>query len=288
MTQATRISSYLPMIVTDGGRRGIRQHHCLLLLILLGSYATSFMNIGVGVVEAFAPLPPVTTTPSLKFISTTTGRNTHRLSHTTNGLPIIGDWLQKRKHIRQQQQHTQQLFSNRNDNENDNTDNWLSKRLDKADVIEIRNDATLVACYVLCRFFIYDISTGTKISPGFEIQDFIWLTGTFSSATVLVMYWTLAGLLSRSYENNSNSNSSSSNSSSSNSSPLSIYQTLVNVTLCCPIWLATEHYLHFGPSNIGGDTLSIAVGTGFIGLGSFMVLAKLIIMTTTNGGGKEE
>jgi len=58
--------------------------------------------------------------------------------------------------------------------------------------------------------------------------------------------------------------------------------------LCCPIWLATEHYLHFGPSNIGGDTLSIAVGTGFIGLGSFMVLAKLIIMTTTNGGGKEE
>jgi hypothetical protein len=275
MTRARRISCYLPMMVTDG-RRGIRQH-CLLLLILLGSYASSFMYIGVGVVDAFAPLPPVTTT-SLKITSTTTGRNTRRLSHT-NGPAIIGDWLHKRKHTRQQ--HTQQLFSNRNDDENDNNDNWLSKRLDKADVIEIRNDAALVACYVLCRFFIYDITTGTKITPGFEIQDIIWLTGTFSSATVLVMYWTLAGLLSRSYESSNNSNSSS-----SNSSPLSIYQTLVNVTLCCPIWLATEHYLHFGPSNIGGDTLSIAVGTGFIGLGSFMVLAKLIT-TTTFGGGTE-
>jgi hypothetical protein len=260
-------------MVTEG-RRGIRRYSCLLLLILLvGGVTTSFLNIGGGgvVVEAFAPPPPVA-----------------RRFSNTDGPPVVGDWLQKRrKHIRQPQ--TQQLFSNRrneneNDDENDNDDNddfnfnfnWLSKRLDKADVIEIRNDAVLVACYVLCRFLIYDVATGTKISPGFEIQDFIWLTGTFSSATVLVIYWTLAGLLSRSYEFSN---------SSSSSSPLSIYQTLVNVTLCCPIWLATEHYLHFGPSNIGGDTLSIAIATGFIGLGSFMVLAK-VITTTTYGGGK--
>jgi len=57
---------------------------------------------------------------------------------------------------------------------------------------------------------------------------------------------------------------------------ISTYQILVNVALCCPIWLATEHLFHFGPSDVGGDTLSISIATGFIGLGSFMTLAKTL------------
>ncbi|KAG7343298.1 hypothetical protein IV203_021243 [Nitzschia inconspicua] len=141
------------------------------------------------------------------------------------------------------------------------TQSWLQRRLQKADWMEIRRDAVLVTCFVLSRFLVYDILTSTKVTPGWVIQDVVWLTGTFSSATVLVIYWTMAGLLSKSFEQNS------------------VYgpvQILVNVALCCPIWLATEHLLQFGPPNIGGDSLSQAIGTGFLGLASFMTLARAL------------
>ncbi|KAG7372461.1 hypothetical protein IV203_018604 [Nitzschia inconspicua] len=144
----------------------------------------------------------------------------------------------------------------------EDTQSWLQRRLQKADWMEIRRDAVLVTCFVLSRFLVYDILTSTKVTPGWVIQDAVWLTGTFSSATVLVIYWTMAGLLSKSFEPKS-----------------SVYgpvQVLVNVALCCPIWLATEHLLQFGPPNIGGDSLSQAIATGFLGLASFMTLARAL------------
>jgi hypothetical protein len=159
-----------------------------------------------------------------------------------------------------------------NENENNGSDGpldfeLLSRRFNKADKTEIRNDATLVACYVLCRFLVYDITSGAKIEPGWEVQDWIWLTGTFSSATVLVVYYVTAGLLSRTYE---------ANTSFAAFGPPPVLRTLINVALCCPVWLATEHLLGFGPANIGGDTLAVSVATGFVGLGSFMALAKIL------------
>ena len=170
--------------------------------------------------------------------------------------------------------------SNNNNNKNNNSNNnnknngsnpfdldLLARRFERADKREIRNDATLVACYVLCRFLIYDVTSGTKIQPGWEIQDWIWLTGTFSSATVLVVYYVIAGLLSRTYEVNT---------TFAVFGPSPVVRTLVNVALCCPVWLATEHLLGFGPADIGGDTLAIAVATGFVGFGSFMALAKTL------------
>lgn len=181
--------------------------------------------------------------------------------------------------------------SNNDDNNNDSNGNGnsnsffdfelLSRRFERADKTELRNDASIVACYVLCRFLVYDITSGAKIEPGWNIQDFIWLSGTFSSATVLVIYYTIAGLLSRSFEQQDFMVRSWTSIDDEPSDPndvtsSSIVRALVNVALCCPVWLATEHIFGFGPPDIGGNTLSVAVATGFIGFGSFMALAKTL------------
>ena len=150
------------------------------------------------------------------------------------------------------------LYSN-NNNDNDEID-WISKRLDRASITEIRRDAFLVSCYVLCRFFIYDICAGIKSVPGWELQDVVYLTGTCSSAVVLVTYWTIAGLLSRGFE-------------TSGFKPI---QTLVNVALSCPIWLATEHLFEFGPPDAGGSTLGTAVMTGFLSMSSAILLGRAV------------
>ena len=176
------------------------------------------------------------------------------------------------------QQSTARNLSNNNNNNNKNNKNenrdglfdlgMLARRLEKADTIEMRNDATLVACYVLCRFLVWDITSGAKIEPGWEVQDWIWLTGTFSSATVLVVYYVVAGLLSRTYE---------SNTTFSFFGPSPVGRALLNVFLCCPVWLVTEHMLRFGPPDIGGNTsLTVSVISGLVGLGSFMAVAKTL------------
>ena len=196
--------------------------------------------------------------------------------------PLHASTRSLRPRLRVLSQHpTARSLSNNNDNNNENENDesngingpfdfdLLSRRFDKADKIEMRNDATLVACYVLCRFLVYDITSGAKIEPGWEVQDWIWLTGTFSSATVLVLYYVTAGLLSRTYETNT---------SFAAFGPSPVLRAVINVALCCPVWLATEHFLGFGPSNIGGDTLAVSVATGFVGFGSFMALAKSLMV----------
>lgn len=166
--------------------------------------------------------------------------------------------------VSQQQQKQQLTVRSLSNNDDDENDNFLLRRFERADKIEIRNDSTLVACYVFYRFLVYDLTSGAKIQPGWEIQDWIWLTGTVSSATVLVVYYVVAGLLSRTYEANTAFG------------PSPIIRSLVNVVLCCPVWLVTEHLLRFGPADIGGSTLSVAVANGFVGFGFFMALAKTL------------
>lgn len=165
------------------------------------------------------------------------------------------------------------LFSGENsdddgENNNDNGDNEkedagnimdaITKRLERADFSEIRRDAILVTCFVLCRYFVHDMTTGTKMVPGFEIQDVVYLTGTFSSAALLGLYWTAAGLLTRTFESSS------------------LLANAVNIAACCPLWIATEHLLHFGPPDIGGPTLDASVANGFVGLASFMAIMKTL------------
>eukprot|EP00527_Entomoneis_sp_CCMP2396_P002781 CAMPEP_0198147044 /NCGR_PEP_ID=MMETSP1443-20131203/33120_1 /TAXON_ID=186043 /ORGANISM="Entomoneis sp., Strain CCMP2396" /LENGTH=201 /DNA_ID=CAMNT_0043811197 /DNA_START=240 /DNA_END=845 /DNA_ORIENTATION=+ len=160
-----------------------------------------------------------------------------------------------------------------NNNNNDNGDkneekdagimDAIIQRVEQADFFEIRRDAILVTCFVLCRYFIHDITTGEKLVPGFEIQDIVYVTGTFSSAALLGLYWTAAGLLTRSFESGSGSYSS-------------LLANAVNVAACCPLWIATEHLLGFGPLDIGGPTLDASVANGFVGLASFMAVMKTL------------
>ena len=177
----------------------------------------------------------------------------------------------------QQQQHhlTIRRLANNNNNNDNNTDNLLLKRFKEADKIEIRNDATLVACYVLCRFFVYDIRSGAKMLPGFTVQDWIWLTGTFSSAVVLVLVYVAAGLVSRGYEPEAD-DSNFAKRLFGGPATFPLVRSLINVVLCCPVWLAIERLLGFGPANIGGETFSTMVLTGFVGLGSFMIVARIL------------
>jgi len=137
----------------------------------------------------------------------------------------------------------------------------ITQRLEQADPSEIRRDAILVTCFVLCRYFLHDISTGEKLVPGLEIQDIVYVTGTFSSAALLGLYWTAAGLLTRSFERSGGS---------------SLLANAVNVAACCPLWIATEHLFGFGPLDIGGATLDASVANGFVGLASFMAIMKTV------------
>ena len=213
------------------------------------------------------------------------GYYVHAFTATT--VPVISkstsfssfsSFSQQQQQQQQQQQHrhlTIRRFSNNNNNNDNNTDNLLLKRFKEADKIEIRNDATLVACYVLCRFFVYDIRSGAKTWPGFTVQDWIWLTGTFSSAVVLVLVYVVAGLVSRGYEPEAD-DSNFAKRLFGGPAIFPIVRSLINVVLCCPVWLAIERLLGFGPANIGGETFSTTVLTGFVGLGSFMVVAKTL------------
>ena len=148
------------------------------------------------------------------------------------------------------------------DDNNGNNDDLISSRLRRADFEEIKRDIILCSCFVLGRYFIYDISTGAKVVAGFDSQDIIWLSGTLSSAALLGIYWTAAGLLTRLFE--------------ARGSSLSLIANLVNIAMCCPLWIATEHFLHFGPSDIGGSTLDQSIANGFLGLTIFMTGMKTI------------
>ena len=162
-------------------------------------------------------------------------------------------------------------INNNDDDDGNDTDNnkinndWVSSRLQRADFEEIKRDIILCSCFVLGRYFIYDISTGAKVVAGFDSQDIIWLTGTLSSAALLGIYWTVAGLfLTRLFE------------TTRGISSLSLMANLVNIAMCCPLWIATEHFFHFGPSDIGGSTLDQSIANGFLGLTIFMTGMKTI------------
>jgi len=66
--------------------------------------------------------------------------------------------------------------------------------IDEINTLEIRLDATLLTIYVLGRFLVYDITTGIKSTPGWELHDVILILQTFSSAIVLSALWTLTGV----------------------------------------------------------------------------------------------
>jgi hypothetical protein len=150
---------------------------------------------------------------------------------------------------------------------------FFMERIENADWMEIRLDATLSSCYVLCRFLIYDITSGAKDIPGWEFQDVVLLLGTFSSAIVLAVYWTAAGLV---LAETSFQQDRKKRSSAFDIDP-TLVETLAKVVVAAPSWLVTERILHFGPPVVLlGTDLTTELITGTLGLGSVMLLGRAV------------
>lgn len=109
-------------------------------------------------------------------------------------------------------------------------DDWMDERIEKADSLEIRLDATLVLCYVLSRFLAVDLSTPPKAVPGFQVEDVILLLNTFSSASLLVGLWVIIGLGTRLFER-----------------PLLLSRVVYTALFAGPLWAVIESTLRWQP-----------------------------------------
>ena len=139
-------------------------------------------------------------------------------------------------------------------------DFWKS-RLESADPVEIRLDATLAACHSLARYLAYDMSLPPKAIPGFEVSDIIMLVNTFTSALVLAMIWTLAGLGTRLFE--------------AATQEMQIWSRLALTTLVAgPLWLILELLFQWPAVSDGNAPLRIIVGS--LGLFATMGLGRIV------------
>lgn len=143
---------------------------------------------------------------------------------------------------------------------------FLTDRIQNADPLEIRLDATLASIYALCRFLIFDVTTGAKDHPGWEFKDVLWLLQTSSSAILLAALWTGAGLITRIFEDGSYE--------------VNILKVLGTVVLAGPFWLLLEIQLGWPPAGLlyaeGADDVITLVLTGSVGLCSVMLLGKYL------------
>ena len=96
-----------------------------------------------------------------------------------------------------------------------------------------------------------------KDMPGFEIADIVMLLDTFSSAVVLSIFWTAAGLLTKIFEEETDNVGS-------------LVQTTV---LAAPPWLLLEFLLGW-PAADSALVEKIVLGT--IGLLATMSLSRLV------------
>lgn len=138
-------------------------------------------------------------------------------------------------------------------------DFWKS-RLESADPVEIRLDATLAACHSLARYLAYDMSLPPKAIPGFEVTDIIMLVDTFTSALVLSILWTLVGLGTRLFEA---------------TQELQSWSRLALTTLVAgPLWLILELLFQWPAVSEGNAPVRIIVGS--LGLFATMGLGRIV------------
>eukprot|EP00977_Amphora_coffeiformis_P000821 scaffold175_cov177-Amphora_coffeaeformis.AAC.23 len=140
----------------------------------------------------------------------------------------------------------------------DNLVSFYQDRWEAADVVEIRLDATIVACHTLARFLAYDTSLPAKSVPGMELTDVIMVLDTFSSAVVLVFLWTAAGLVVRLFEDPSNGT-----------------RLVTTTLLAAPLWLLLERSLSWPTSGASDDILGQVV-LGSLGLLATMSFSRLV------------
>lgn len=162
----------------------------------------------------------------------------------------------------QREINTRMLARKDNGNEENQIFNFFNERWEKADPLEIRLDATLSSCHVLARFLVYDITLPKKDIPGFEIEDIIMLVNVSSSVVVLAILWTMAGLITRIFEDRG-------------FDPPQLFST---VAISGPLWLATEIIFHWPPAGVVDPTTDLAstVFLGCIGLLTTISLGRFV------------
>lgn len=145
----------------------------------------------------------------------------------------------------------------KSDEPEEDIDNFWTHRLQAADKLEIRLDATLVSCHTLARFLSYDTTLPPKDMPGFEVADVIMILDTFTSAVVLSLFWTAAGLVTQIFEDDNES-----------------WGLLAQTTfLAAPPWLLMEILLGW-PVAESGAVERFVLGT--LGLLATMSLSRLV------------
>lgn len=145
---------------------------------------------------------------------------------------------------------------------------WFA-RWEAADILEIRLDATLVTCHVLARFLCYDLTLPAKDVPGLNVADVVALLHTFSSAALLCLLWTAAGLIVRLFENVHD-----------------FAKIAETVLLAAPIWILLEQMLgwSYTPATVSMqtgymtslDVMLEQVILGAVGLLATMTLSRLV------------
>jgi len=247
--------------------RLLRQVATLLLLHILQTLSNNSSSIHL--VASFSPTRSGATTSSIK-------------RHQRLFPPINTKSLSK-------YHHPQLKIQIDDDNENDvsTKNNKIASILEQVDPLEIRLDATLLSIYVLCRFLFYDVTTGVKQTPGWELHDVIMILQTFSSAIVLSGLWTLVGVFGTGlfqYDTNNNVDNN-------------VWKRLLlNAMISAPLWVFLEIVFGWptagvfwlestrGSRGLGGiflgnqewSLLLTLMGAGFLGVGFIMVLGRYL------------
>jgi hypothetical protein len=228
----------------------------LLLLALASTQLADCLTSSALTTKARVSVAPIVVTGVI--------RTTASVSGTLYRSSLWTPWtitLNLSKHGKNEDKH-QMKNSSSNKNNNKNDDNsfslLLQNRWTAADLVELRLDATLVACHVLARFLVYDLTLPAKDVPGMEVTDVIQRLDTFTSAMVLAVLWIFVGLVvTRLFEDAQS------------------WRRLAGTTaLAAPLWLLLELVLHWpaAPSSSGIEHVLV----GSLGLLGTMSLGRLV------------
>lgn len=150
---------------------------------------------------------------------------------------------------------TQIKMSSSNDDEEAN---FWRDRIEAADPLEVRLDATLAMCHTLARFLSYDMTLTPKETPQLEVADLVLLVDTFTSAVVLALFWTVAGLLTKLFED-----------------AQSWSRLTLTSLLAAPVWLGVETALGWPAAGADGPLYEHII-VGSIGLWGTMCLGRVV------------
>mmetsp|Transcript_27953 Transcript_27953/g.41282 ORF Transcript_27953/g.41282 Transcript_27953/m.41282 type:complete len:257 (-) Transcript_27953:40-810(-) len=239
------------------------------LPIVTGLIILSTTNCNISPVDAFLPAPPQQ-------------QRTNRFPTSPSRILSVSSITE----MMSQQQRSFPLSQLRANNKNNAGDekkgskamsSFIGRRIRRADERMVARDAITATCYVYLRYFVYAVAQSLgqhddAVHGLLSEQLLVNLTGSLSSATVLISYWTGAGLVNRSFEKRHPYVSSTTMHNS-------CLQVLSSVMLVCPAWIITEHVLGFGlPNDIAGSSFSAALTPGCIDLSLAMLLGRSIPM----------